>query len=131
MGDDKLKSSITSISIFIIMVLFIVFSVHYLKIIDSKLIYSSNQIEKSLDSNSFDKADDFLKQFKINWNKYSNKMTLFTNNNEIDDINLELSELSQHIRFKNKEEALVSINSIRNIINSISDMERLSLQNIF
>ncbi len=58
-------------------------------------------------------------------------MTLFTNNNEIDDINLELSELSQHIRFKNKEEALVSINSIRNIINSISDMERLSLQNIF
>ncbi|AND83460.1 DUF4363 family protein [Clostridium tyrobutyricum] len=126
-----MKSSITSISIFIIMVLFIVFSVHYLKIIDSKLIYSSNQIEKSLDSNSFDKADDFLKQFKINWNKYSNKMTLFTNNNEIDDINLELSELSQHIRFKNKEEALVSINSIRNIINSISDMERLSLQNIF
>jgi hypothetical protein len=131
MGDDKLKSSITSISIFIIMVLFIVFSVHYLKIIDSKLIYSSNQIEKSLDSNSFDKADDFLKQFKINWNKYSNKMTMFTNNNEIDDINLELSELSQHIRFKNKEEALVSISSIRNIINSISDMERLSLQNIF
>lgn len=113
------------------MVLFIVFSVHYLKIIDSKLIYSSNQIEKSLDSNSFDKADDFLKQFKINWNKYSNKMTMFTNNNEIDDINLELSELSQHIRFKNKEEALVSISSIRNIINSISDMERLSLQNIF
>ncbi|MBR9647789.1 DUF4363 family protein [Clostridium tyrobutyricum] len=126
-----MKSSITSISIFIIMVLFIVFSVHYLKIIDSKLIYSSNQIEKSLDSNSFDKADDFLKQFKINWNKYSNKMTMFTNNNEIDDINLELSELSQHIRFKNKEEALVSISSIRNIINSISDMERLSLQNIF
>lgn len=113
------------------MVLFMIFSVHYLKIIDSKLIYSSDQIEKSLESNSFDKAGDFLKQFKIDWNKYSNKMTLFTNNNEIDDINLELSRLNQYIKFKNKEESLASINSIKSIIKSISDMERLSVQNIF
>lgn len=126
-----MKSSIASISIFVIMVLFMIFSVHYLKIIDSKLIYSSDQIEKSLESNSFDKAGDFLKQFKIDWNKYSNKMTLFTNNNEIDDINLELSRLNQYIKFKNKEESLASINSIKSIIKSISDMERLSVQNIF
>ncbi|MBV4418356.1 DUF4363 family protein [Clostridium tyrobutyricum] len=126
-----MKSSIASISIFVIMVLSMIFSVHYLKIIDSKLIYSSDQIEKSLESNSFDKAGDFLKQFKIDWNKYSNKMTLFTNNNEIDDINLELSRLSQYIKFKNKEESLASISSIRSIVKSISDMERLSVQNIF
>lgn len=126
-----MKSSIAAISLFVIMVIFMIFSLNFLKIADAKLDYSSKEIKNALDANSFEKADKFLNRFTDDWNKYSNRMSVFTNHNEIDDISIELSKLNEHIKFRNREESLASINSIISIIESISTMEKLNIQNIF
>lgn len=126
-----MKSSIASVLIFILMIICMAFSVNYLKTINTSLENSSVNIENAIKSDSYEKAENLSKEFTKMWNKNSNKISIFTNHNEIDSINSELLKLKQHIAYKNKEESLVSINIIRGIIKSITEMENLNIVNLF
>nr|WP_245331499.1 DUF4363 family protein [Clostridium algifaecis] len=113
------------------MIICMIFSVNYLKKTNTSLKYSSTNIENAIKSNSFENAEKLLDEFSKNWDKNSSKISIFTNHNEIDSINSELLKLKQHIIYKNKEEALASINIIHGIIGSISEMESLNIINLF
>ena len=65
------------------------------------------------------------------WKKYSSKLSIFANYNEIDDINNELWRLVHHITYKDKEEALISVDIIKNSIYSILHMQQLNMTNLF
>ena len=65
------------------------------------------------------------------WKKYSSKLSIFSNHHEIDDINNELWKLLHHITYKNKEEALISIDIIKNSIYSILHIQQLNIENLF
>jgi cell division protein FtsL len=130
-GCDKMRSTITSITIFIIMVICIGFSVNDLKKAIYELNCSTFKIENSINSNSFEKANASLEEFKNIWNTYSHKISMFTNNNELDDINNEIDKLNEYITYKNKEQCLISINIIENILKSISELEDANIYNLF
>ncbi|ADK13366.1 DUF4363 family protein [Clostridium autoethanogenum] len=126
-----MKSSITSFTIFILMMLSILFSIQYLNTICSKLESSNIKIEKSIESNSWNEARKNYENFMIQWEKYSPKVSIFSNHNEIDNINSELWKLMQHITYRNGEESLASINVIKNLLHHILKMEQLNIQNLF
>ncbi|WP_446898348.1 DUF4363 family protein [Clostridium sp. LBM24168] len=116
---------------FIIMAICMIFSVNYLKSTAYKLEYSNNEIERALKTNSFQTAADSLNKFKSVWNSHSQNISIFTNHSELDDINAQIEKLTQYIDYGNKEEALISTNIIRNILESITKMENLNIQNLF
>ncbi|OAA86746.1 DUF4363 family protein [Clostridium ljungdahlii] len=126
-----MKSSITSFTLFILMMLSILFSIQYLNMICNKLESSNIKIEKSIRSNSWDEARKNYENFMIQWEKYSPKVSIFSNHNEIDNINGELWKLAQHITYRNGEESLASINVIKNLLHHILKMEQLNIQNLF
>lgn len=113
------------------MVICLLFSVNYLTDTIYKLEYSNNKIERALKSNSFQNASELLNEFKSDWDNCSRNISVFTNHNELDDINIELEKLNQYIIYGNKQEALISTNTIRTILESITEMEKLDIQNLF
>ncbi|MEY7999259.1 DUF4363 family protein [Clostridium sp. Mt-5] len=126
-----MKSIIISFSIFVVMVFCIIFSVNYLNTICTKLENSNIQIEKSIQSNSWDEAYKNSQNFMADWKKYSSNLSIFSNHDEIEDINNESWKLIHHINHKNSEESLSSTNVIQNSLNHILEMQRLNIQNLF
>lgn len=126
-----MRSSIAAIVMFIIMILCMLFSINYLKNTTAELEYSNTKIEEALNSNSFENASKSLNEFKNIWGNYSHNISIFTNHNELDDINVQIEKLTQNIAYKNKMESLISTNTISNILEGINEMEKLNIQNLF
>ncbi|MCH3965243.1 MAG: DUF4363 family protein [Clostridium sp.] len=126
-----MRSSIASIIMFVVMVICITFSINYLKNKTHMLEYSNNKIETAIKSNSFENASRSLNEFKTIWDNYSRNISIFTNHNELDDIDEQIEKLTQYIKYENKEESLISTNIIRSILNRIPEMEKVDVQNLF
>ncbi|MFL0197670.1 DUF4363 family protein [Clostridium sp. WILCCON 0269] len=126
-----MKSTIVSFSIFILMLFSIIFSIHYLNSMCAKLQNLNMKIEQAVESNDWDKSYKNSEELTAEWKKYSPRLSIFSNNNEIDDINNELSKLMQHITYKSKEESLISISIIKNSIYGILEMQQLNMHNLF
>lgn len=126
-----MRNVIASITIFIVMIIALLFSMSYLDNVCTKLENSTLQIEKSIESNSWEQAHNHSNKFMNEWKKYSPKVSIFSNHNEIDDINNELWRLTQHISYRNGEEALASTNVIKNLLKHIVESEKINMQNLF
>lgn len=126
-----MKSTIISFSIFILMLFSIIFSLRYLNTVCMKLENLNTKIEQTLQSNDWKESYENSQHFMKEWKKYSSKLSIFANYNEIDDIDNELWKLVHHITYKNKEEALISIDIIKNSIHSILHMQQLHTENLF
>lgn len=126
-----MKGVITSITIFLVMVIGIFFSINYLNKVCTKLEALDTQIEKDIGSNSWDKAYDNSLIFLNQWDKYSSKISIFSDHAEIDNINNELWKLTQYAKCKDEEESLASVTTIKFLLRHIVDMERVNTQNIF
>jgi len=126
-----MKGVIISLTIFVIMFIGIFFSINYLNKICTKLEVSAVQIEKDITAHSWDKAYDDSLDFLKQWDKYSDRVSMFSNHAEIDNVNNEIWKLTQYTKCKNEEEALASAHVIKFLLKHIVDMERVNPQNIF
>lgn len=126
-----MKSTVISFSIFILMLFSIIFSINYLNSICTKLQNLNIEIEQAIESNNWDKSYKNSKEFAAEWKKDSPKLSIFSNHNEINDINNEFWKLVEHITYKNKEEALISIGVIKNSIYGILEMQQINMHNLF
>jgi len=96
-----------------------------------KLQNLNTKIEQTLQSNNWEESYKNSEHFMSEWKKYSSKLSIFSNYNEIEDINNELWKLIHHTTYKNKEEALISVDIIKNSIYSILHMQQLNIENLF
>lgn len=126
-----MKGVIISLTIFIIMFIGVFFSINYLNKICTKLEISTVQIEKDITAHSWDKAYDSSLDFLKQWDKLSDKVSIFSHHAEIDNVNNEVWKLTQYTKCKNEEEALASTHVIKFLLKHIVDMERVNPQNIF
>jgi hypothetical protein len=126
-----MKGFIVSITIFIAMIISIFFSINYLNKTCRKLETLNVQIERNIESNSWDSAYSNSLNFLKEWEKISPKISVFTSHAEIDNVNNELYKLTQYTKCKNEDEALASANVLKFLLNHISNMEKSNTQNIF
>lgn len=126
-----MRNLFAALIIFISMFLSLVFSINYLNQTCSKLDTLNIQIEKSIESNSWDEA--YNKSLKLldNWDNCTRKISIFVNHAEIDNINNEIWKLTQYTKCHTKDEALASNHVIKFLLKHILNMEKVNIQNIF
>lgn len=113
-----------------IMIITISFSIIYLNKISQDLGKHSSEIEQDIIDDNWDKAYKASLEFTNKWEDYSKKIKLFANHQEIDNIEMEITKLPQYIKERTKYESLASINVLKFLLDHISDLEKVKIQNI-
>lgn len=126
-----MKNVVISLLIFIIMVISIAFSLNYLNKVSDDLGRLNDEIEQYITDNDWDKAYKSSIEYTEKWKDYSEKLKLFVDHQEMDKIEIELWRMPQYIKERNKEESLATVHVLNFLVNHISDLERVNIQNIF
>lgn len=126
-----MKNIIISFSIFILLIISVIFSINYLDTTCRRLLQLDNKIETSIDSKSWDGAYRYSLEFKKEWDKSSKYISIFTSHAEIDNIYNELWRLTQYTKTKNEEDSLASVHVIKYLLHHIVNMEQINIQNLF
>ncbi|KHD37578.1 hypothetical protein NL50_05205 [Clostridium acetobutylicum] len=126
-----MKNIVVAVSLFIVILLLSFFSIRYLNKTCNKFLSLSNKIQNSLQSGSYSKADSYLKNFEKDWYKHSSILSVFIHHMEVDDISLEVERLSQAIKYKEKKDAMESSHTLSFLIEHVSSLEEINLENIF
>lgn len=125
-----MKNVIISFIIFIIMLVNIAFSLNYLNKASDDLRRFNDEIEQYITDSNWDKAYKSSIEYREKWNDYSNILKLFVDHQEMDKIEIELWKLPQYIKEKTKEEALASVHVLKFLVDHITELEKINIQNI-
>lgn len=126
-----MRNLFAALIIFIAMFLSLVFSINYLSKTCVKLDTLNTQIEKSIESNSWDEAYNKSLELLNNWDNCTRKISIFVNHSEIDNVNNEIWKLTQYAKCHSEDEALASNHVIKFLLKHILNMEKVNVQNIF
>lgn len=126
-----MKNSIISLIIFILMLSTMFYSVNYLNKVCTKIEKTSNQLEEMLNQEQWEEAYQVSKDMLEEWKKYHTIIPIFANHAELDNLNNEMLKLTQYIKCKNKDESLASTHVIKFFLESLIELQKVNLQNIF
>lgn len=125
-----MKNIIYSFAIFIVLLTSIFFSINYLNYTCKNLEKLDSSLETLIEESSYEKAYEVSLQLMNDWERYSKVITIFVNHAEIDNINNELWKLTQYTKYKNRDESMASVHTIKFYLKHIVDMEEVNMQNI-
>ncbi|HHU71835.1 MAG TPA: DUF4363 family protein [Clostridiales bacterium] len=126
-----MKNIVISLIISVIMIISMSFSIKYLNNVSQDLVRLNDEIEKSITDGNWDRAYNTTIELTEKWKDYSKKIKLFSNHDEIDNIEMELQKLPQYIKEKTKDESLASTYVLKFLLNHIADLEKVNIENIF
>lgn len=126
-----MKKIIVSLSIFVVMIIGMIFSIQYLNKVCKDLEDISSSIETYINEDNMNKAYETSLSLTKKWKKYSESISIFVNHQEIDNIETELSKIPQYIKEDSKEESLASVRVLAFFLNHVKNMEKITIQNIF
>ena len=126
-----MKNVVISLIISVIMVVAMSFSIKYLNKVSQNLGRLNDDIELQLTDDNWDRAYETSIELTDKWKGYSKKIKLFSNHQEIDNIEIELWKLPQYIKEKTKDEALASVHVLKFLLDHIAELEKIKIQNIF
>lgn len=120
-----------SITIFLVMMAAIFFSISYLDRVSSNFQKLNDDMEKYITNDNWDKAYKTSMTFVEEWEDHSKIIKAFVNHQEIDNVEQELWKLPQYVKEGTKDEALASLHVLKFFLSHISKLEKVNLQNIF
>lgn len=126
-----MKNVILSFVIFIVILIAMTFSISYLNNVSSNLQNLNDEIEQYVTNNKWDEAYKTSIDYTQKWEKYSKVIKLFVNHQEIDNIEMELWKLPQYIKEHTKDESLASVHVLKFLVDHISKLEKVNIQNVF
>lgn len=126
-----MRNVVLVLLISVIMIVTISFSIRYLNKVSQDLGKLSDEIEQDIIDDNWDKAYKASLEFTNKWEDYSKKIKLFANHHEIDNIEMEISKLPQYIKSRTKYESLASVHVLKFLLDHISELEQVKIQNIF
>lgn len=126
-----MKNVIISILLSGVMIIAISLSIKYLNKVSKNLGSINDDIELQISDEDWDKAYKSSIELKDKWKNYSKKIKLFSDHQEIDNIEMELWKLPQYIKENSKDEALATIHVLRFLLEHIAELEEIKMQNIF
>jgi len=97
----------------------------------SDLIKTSDVLEEQITNDKWEDAYENSIKLTSKWKDYCTKVSIFVDHEEIDNIDHELWTLTQYTKCKNKDESLAAIHVVKFFINHITNMEKITVQNIF
>lgn len=112
------------------MLISIAFSLNYLNKASDYLGKLNDEIEQFITDNNWDKAYKASIEYTEKWKDYSKKLKLFVDHQEMDKIETELWKLPQYIKEKTKEESLACVHVLKFLVDHISEIEKVKIQNI-
>lgn len=126
-----MRNVVISLLIFVIMIITMSFSIKYLNKASQNLGELNDEIEENIIADNWDKAYKTSLEFANKWEDYSEKIKLFADHQEIDNIEMELRKLPQYIKEKTKDESLASVHVLKFLLNHIAELEKVKIKNIF
>ncbi|MEW9094403.1 MAG: DUF4363 family protein [Clostridiaceae bacterium] len=126
-----MKNIFISFFIFFCMIVGIVFSLNTLDKIYGDLDNLNSKLEQSIEKEDWEDANLLINEISEKWHEHCNELSIFLNHNEIDNINSELSKLTQYVKYNNKEESMASLYVVKFFFQHTLDLEKISYQNIF
>lgn len=126
-----MKNVVISLILFIVMIVGITFSLKYLNKASHDLGNLSDEIEQSITDNNWDKAYKSSIEYTEKWKDYAKKIKLFLDHQEMDKIETELWKLPQYIKEETKDESLATVHVLKFLVDHISELEKVNIQNIF
>lgn len=126
-----MKNVIISFCIFIIMIIGMVFSLNYLNKTCNNLTEICDKLEDSLSNDEWDGIYDDTLGLLEKLKKQSKLLSIFIDHQQIDHMVNELFKFTQYVKEENKEESLASLHVIKFYIESIQDVQKINIQNIF
>ena len=126
-----MKSVYISLSIFFIMLIFMLFSISYLNKVCIKLEKESNNLEEIINKGDWDEAYITSKDLLERWEIHSRVLPMFENHEEIDTLSSELLKLTQYVKCKNKSESLASVHAVKFYFDNMKSLQKINFQNIF
>jgi len=119
-----------SIGIFILLMVYILFSINKIYTITAETNNLCNEIHDSIMSAHWEEAHTESKNLLELWEKNSKSMFVYIHASELDLISSEIVKLTDYIEFKNQLEAITCISIVRHSINEITALEKITLHNI-
>lgn len=126
-----MRNVIISLILSVIMIVAISFSINYLNKVSQNLGRLNDDIKQQITDDDWDRAYKTSIQLTDKWKSYSKKIKLFSNHQEIDNIEMELSKLPPYIKEMTKDEALASIHVLKFLLEHIAELEKINIRNIF
>lgn len=126
-----MKSIISAYTAFSVVILGIIMSIFSLNRMTVSIENLTNQLEEQVRMETWDKAKQISTSVMTKWEHSHDKISIFANHQEIDNIENEMAKLHQYIKVKNKDESLASIHVLEFYIHHIRDLEKVNFQNIF
>lgn len=126
-----MRNVVLVLLISVIMIITISFSIRYLNEVSQDLGKLSGEIERDIIDDNWDEAYKTTLEFTNKWEDHSRKIKLFANHQEIDNIEITISKLPQYIKERTKDESLACINVLKFLLNHISELEKVKIQNVF
>lgn len=87
-------------------------------------------VEDYIDSQNWEKAEKALEKFHKKWDEVSRIWAMLIDHYEIDNIELELSQLSSTISSKDKSLSLSKLSALKTLVKHIPEKESFILENI-
>lgn len=113
------------------MIIVMLFSINYLNKICLNLQAVNDSLEQSINADDWDKSYESSIDFTKKWEKHTKIIKIFVNHQEIDNVEMELWKLPQYVKQHTKDEALASVHVLKFLLNHITNMEKVNIQNIF
>ena len=126
-----MKNIVLTLLILAIMIFTMSFSIKYLNKASYELGKINEEIKQSIDDDNWDKAYKIFLELSNKWEDYSKKIKIFANHQEIDNIEMELQKLPQFIKERAKDQSLASVHVLEFLLNHISELEKVKIQNVF
>jgi hypothetical protein len=107
-------------------------------ILTQQMLYSESDrlhnslctLEDYIISQNWEEAEKTLEKFHKNWDKISRTWAMLVDHYEIDNIELELSQLSSFINSKDKSLSLSRLSALKTLVKHIPKKESFILENI-
>ncbi|WP_410506260.1 DUF4363 family protein [Haloimpatiens sp. FM7315] len=126
-----MKNVLTSFTLMFLLLITMSFSYKYLNNICDDLIDTNVKLEKIIEKENWKKGYEVSVDLYKKWDKEYSKLSVFIHHQNIDNINNELLQLTQFVKYKDKVQSLAKIHILKFYLKNILESEKINIQNIF
>lgn len=126
-----MKNTITSIILFSLMFIFVLYSHNMLINICDDINEKCLQIETAIDQKDWDKAYSLAVDVKDNVEKHSLSISVYINHTDINNLSNEVLKLTQYTKVRDNAESLASVHLVKYTSDAIKELQDITIKNIF